>query len=114
MKKFSLLISTYNRPDTLELVLKSVMQQKLDSVVTANDIEILVADDGSTTATRDLVANFQAIFPFKLTHVWHEDNGFRLSAIRNLAISHSSGEYLVFIDGDCLIAPDFIINQLKF
>lgn len=111
--KLSLIISTYNRPDTLELVLTSIKRQHLDSGVVADDIEVLVADDGSREDTAGLVADFQQNFPFKLLHVWHEDNGFRLAAIRNLAVSKSSGDYLVFIDGDCLLAKDFIINQFR-
>ncbi len=110
--KLSLIISTYNRPDALELVLKSVARQNLAKVADNSEIEVLIADDGSKSDTAELVAKFQQNFPFRLIHVWHEDNGFRLAAIRNLAVSHSQGHYLVFIDGDCLIAPDFISKQL--
>lgn len=113
MVKLSLIISTYNRPDTLDLVLKSVALQNLAQVAVNDEIEVLIADDGSSAETGNLVAEFRRNFPFKLIHVWHEDNGFRLAAIRNFAVSHSSGQYLVFIDGDCLIAPDFIANQLQ-
>jgi len=111
--KISLIISTYNRPDTLELVLMSVARQKSDNLLTSGDIEILVADDGSTEETANLVRHFQADFPFRLSHVWHEDKGFRLSAIRNLAVSKSTGDYLIFIDGDCILAEDFLISQAK-
>ena len=76
-------------------------------------LEVLVADDGSGIETKSLVTRFQQNFPFELLHIWHEDIGFRLAAIRNLATSKSSGEYLIFIDGDCLIAPDFILNQTQ-
>jgi glycosyltransferase involved in cell wall biosynthesis len=106
----SLIISTYNRPDTLELVLMSVAKQTIPSDLV---LEVLVADDGSGIETKTLVTKFQQDFPFELLHIWHEDLGFRLAAIRNLATSRSSGEYLIFIDGDCLIAPDFILNQMR-
>ncbi|TXJ03598.1 MAG: glycosyltransferase [Neisseriales bacterium] len=108
--KISLIISTYNRPDTLELVLMSVAKQIIPSGLV---LEVLVADDGSGIETKSLVTRFQQDFPFELLHIWHEDLGFRLAAIRNLATSKSSGEYLIFIDGDCLIAPDFILNQTQ-
>lgn len=108
--KISLIISTYNRPDTLELVLMSVAKQIIPS---GSVLEVLVADDGSGIETKSLVTRFQQNFPFELLHIWHEDIGFRLAAIRNLATSKSSGEYLIFIDGDCLIAPDFILNQTQ-
>lgn len=108
--KISLIISTYNRPDALELVLLSVAKQIIPNDLT---LEVLVADDGSGIETKALVTKFQQGFPCKLLHIWHEDKGFRLAAIRNLAVSKASGDYLVFIDGDCLIAPDFILNQMK-
>lgn len=108
--KISLIISTYNRPDTLELVLMSVAKQIIPNSLV---LEVLVADDGSGIETKSLLAKFQQSFPFKLLHIWHEDTGFRLAAIRNLATSKSNGEYLIFIDGDCLIAPDYISNQMK-
>ncbi len=111
--KLSLIISTYNRPDALELVLNSIRAQKLGLDLLPFAVEVLIADDGSTAMTRDLVFEFQRAFPFKLSHIWHADNGFRLAAIRNLAVSKAGGEYLIFIDGDCLVAPDFIYNHYK-
>lgn len=112
MKKISLIISTYNRPDALELVLCSVAKQSLSPIVNQHDIEVLIADDGSDSRTAELIERYKDKIPFDLIHVWHEDNGFRLAAIRNLAISKSTGEYVVFIDGDCIIPPDFLVNQL--
>ena len=43
-----------------------------------------------------------------LFHVWHQDRGFRLAEIRNLAILRSSGAICVFLDGDCLARPNFV------
>ena len=97
----------------LELVLLSVQQQNVNDAGLAQDIEIIIADDGSASKTKDLIESFQKDFPFKLIHVWHPDNGFQLAAIRNLAVTKSSGEYLVFIDGDCVLPPDFLLQQMK-
>lgn len=113
MAKISLIISTYNRPDALRLVLISVANQLTNEYLHKDDIEIIIADDGSTGETRDLINSFYSQIPFNLIHVWHEDTGFRLAAIRNLAVSKSTGEYLVFIDGDCIIPKDFLINQYQ-
>lgn len=113
MAKISLIISTYNRPDALRLVLISVANQLTDKCLHEDDIEIIIADDGSTSETRELVNSFCSKVPFNLIHVWHEDTGFRLAAIRNLAVSKSTGAYLVFIDGDCIIPDDFLINQYQ-
>ena len=46
-------------------------------------------------------------------HVWHEDAGFRKNAILNRAIATSEAEFLVFIDGDVLVRPDFFGRHLE-
>lgn len=46
-------------------------------------------------------------------HVWHPKQGFRLAAIRNRAVEAASGQYLIFMDGDCLAPPDFVATHRK-
>lgn len=101
----SVIVSTYNRPDALNLVLQSLNQQS------DTNFEIIVADDGSREETRVLVESFQTSHHQTLKHVWHEDTGFRLAAIRNLAVKHCAGDYLIFLDGDCIAQPDFIARH---
>jgi len=98
----SVIITTYNRKDALELVLLSVLQQSL------LPNEVIIADDGSGEDTRALIKCFQNRFPIPLKHCWHEDIGFRLSAIRNKAIDMSVGEYIIMIDGDMVLPTSFI------
>jgi len=98
----SLIITTYNRKDALELVLLSVLHQ---SVL---PFEVIVADDGSTNDTANMVKEYQTKFPVPLEHCWHEDNGFRLSHIRNKAIAIAKGEYIIMVDGDVVLHPHFI------
>jgi glycosyltransferase involved in cell wall biosynthesis len=101
----SLIVTTYNRPDALNLVLQSLEQQ------TDKRFEVVIADDGSRQDTRNLIESFQIQSSLNLNHVWHEDLGFRAAAIRNLAVLHSHGEYLIFLDGDCITQPDFIARH---
>ncbi len=101
----SVIVSTYNRPDALSLVLQSLNQQ------TDTNFEIIVADDGSRNDTKQLVESFKSMGFQPLTHVWHEDTGFRLAAIRNLAATYCTGEYFIFLDGDCVVQPDFIARH---
>lgn len=104
----SLIISTYNWPRALYLCLDSVMQQ------TVMPTEILIADDGSGISTRDVVKHFENISPVPVHHIWHEDRGFRLAAIRNKAIAASSGEYVIQIDGDLILHRHFIQDHIIF
>jgi glycosyltransferase involved in cell wall biosynthesis len=104
----SLIITTYNRPDALRLVLLGVARQLLGDVLRSEQVEVLIADDGSREDTRTLVQECARDFPFPLHHVWHEDRGFRAGAIRNRAAVRAQGRYLIFVDGDCIPASDFL------
>jgi glycosyltransferase involved in cell wall biosynthesis len=98
----SVIVATYNREDALAQVLRSLAYQS------ERDFEVLVADDGSQTATARVVIEWAARMPVPLRHVWHPDRGFRLAEIRNRAIRASAGTYCVFLDGDCIARPDFV------
>ncbi len=105
MSTCSLIITTYNWPQALELVLDSVC----DQFWLPN--EVIVADDGSTEKTKLLIQQKQATFPCTLKHVWQEDKGFRAARIRNKAAAVAKGDYLIFVDGDCLLPQNFIENH---
>jgi len=109
MKKMqiSLVVSTYNRPDALALVLRSALRQRLVPQ------EIVVADDGSGGETRAVVEEAASRAPFPVRHCWHEDRGFRLSEIRNRAIAQSRGDYLVMVDGDLVLEPSFLADHAR-
>ncbi len=103
----SLIITTYNRSDALELVLLSVMKQ--DSLPD----EVIIADDGSGEETRELIERYQVLFPVPLKHCWHDDLGFRLSAIRNKAIAMAKEEYIIMIDGDMVLPSGFVADHKR-
>ena len=101
----SVIVTTYNRTDALQAVLDGLANQS-DS-----DFEVIIADDGSGDDTRTLVETAAAGFPVPLVHVWQEDRGFRAGAARNRAAERARGDYLVFVDGDCIPRPDFIARH---
>jgi len=104
----SLIISTYNWPEALELSLKSVENQ------TILPNEVIIADDGSTNDTKKIVDLFKKRKKLNIIHVWHEDKGFRLAEIRNKAIKVSSSDYIIQIDGDIIISKQFIEDHINF
>ena len=106
--KTSLIISTYNEPEVLEITLKSVLAQSV------MPDEVIIADDGSKAPTQLLVDQYKGIFKIPFIHVWHEDNGFRLAEIRNKAIARASSDYIIQIDGDIIIHKHFIKDHLEF
>jgi len=106
-KFVSLIVSTYNWPDALDVVLGALARQK------ATNFEVVVADDGSSRETGKMIEKWQADFPVPLCHVWQEDRGFRAAAARNRAVAESRGEYLIFLDGDCVVLPDFVSTHAR-
>lgn len=98
----SVIVATYNRPDALDAVLRGLSRQ------TDRSFEIVVADDGSGPETAQLIKRRAGATDVPITHVWHEDRGFRLAEIRNRAILRSRGAYCIFLDGDCIPRASFV------
>ena len=102
----SVIVTTYNRPLALDCVLASLANQ---SILPS---EIVIADDGSGPETKSLIDSWRSRMPCTLKHVWQADDGFRAAGVRNLAVANSAGNYLIFLDGDCLVFSDFIKNHI--
>jgi len=94
--EISVVVNTYNTPRALALVLAALRRQ------TFNAFELIIADDGSGDDTREVIGDFSKSNDFQITHVWHPDKGFRLCTILNKAVLAASGEYIVFLGGDCI------------
>ena len=103
----SVIVATYNRPDALDAVLRSLAAQ------TDRNFEVIVADDGSRPETARIAADWAKRTEIPIKHVWHEDAGFRLAEIRNRAIRASAGCYCIFLDGDCIVPADFVATHRR-
>jgi glycosyltransferase involved in cell wall biosynthesis len=103
----ALLISTYERPDALAAVLDSVARQR------AAPDEIVIADDGSGAATRELISAFTRRSAVPVRAVSQPHAGFRLTRLRNLAIAASTADYLIFVDGDMLLHEAFVADHRR-
>jgi glycosyltransferase involved in cell wall biosynthesis len=88
---FSVIVTTYNREDALDAVLRSLARQS------EQDFEVVVAEQIGR----------------RLDRVWHEDRGFRAAEIRNRTILASRGVYCIFLDGDCIVRPDFVATHRR-
>jgi glycosyltransferase involved in cell wall biosynthesis len=103
--RIAVIVTTYNRPDALAAVLEGLLAQ------TDSNFEVLVADDGSTSETAQVVQQFQARATFPIQHIWQEDDGFRAAAIRNRALAATTADYIIFTDGDCIPLADFVARH---
>ncbi|MFC1886641.1 glycosyltransferase family 2 protein [Thermodesulfobacteriota bacterium] len=104
--RVSLIVTTYNRPDALEKVLKALENQ------TRLPDEVVVADDGSGPETAEIIVRQTKNMPFCIEHVRQEDDGFRAARIRNKAIRKTSGEYIILLDGDCVVPKQFVEDHV--
>lgn len=103
----AIIISTYNWPEALALVLASVLGQ------TEGSVEIVVADDGSRPETGEAVRGVLGGTRVSWCHVRQEDTGFRQSRVRNLGVRYSTAPWLVFIDHDTPLHPCFLEDHLR-
>jgi glycosyltransferase involved in cell wall biosynthesis len=98
----SVIVTTYERENALDAVLRALSRQ------TDRRFEVIVADDGSGPATAALVERWKPQLGVPLRHVWHEHHGFRAAELRNRGLLASRGVYCIFLDGDCLVRPNFV------
>jgi glycosyltransferase involved in cell wall biosynthesis len=103
--KLSLIISAYNQRDALKKIFQAVSLQH-----SAPD-EILIADDGSADGTDELIAQWRTKMPVPVQHLWHPDLGFLKTTILNRSVAAATGDYIVFLDGDCVPHPKFIADH---
>ena len=104
----SLIISTYNWPEALNLVLSSVDAQSI------SPNEIIVADDGSSESTARIIEELSNKTSIPIIHSWQEDVGCRIPHSRNRAIAKSNFEYIIMIDGDTVLHESFIKDHKRF
>ncbi len=102
----SLIVAVYKRPDFLEKIFASVRGQ------TRGDFEVLIADDGSGQDVAGVVRRFAKEFPRPVRHIWQRDAGFRKTIVVNEAVAKAGTDYLVFIDGDCVLHHRFMERHL--
>ena len=106
--RVSVIVSVYNHFNWLRLILDAMRQQSYVN------FEVIIADDGSSAENVALTQEYIKKYPeVKIIHSWHEDEGWRKNKALNAAVRKSSGEYLVFIDGDCIPHPDFVKDHVR-
>jgi glycosyltransferase involved in cell wall biosynthesis len=102
----SVLLSTYNQPRLLDLVLHGYARQS------TQDFEIVIGDDGSGSETAEVIARHQRGLPVPLSHAWQPNRGFRKAKAMNRAALQSRGAWLIFSDGDCIPSGTFVEEHL--
>jgi glycosyltransferase involved in cell wall biosynthesis len=105
--RLSMIITTHERPDALAVVLASVRRQsRLPD-------ELLVADDGSGPSTAAVIAAHAAQADYPTRHLRQVHQGFRVARLRNLALAAARGDYVVLLDGDMLLHPEWLADHVR-
>jgi glycosyltransferase involved in cell wall biosynthesis len=105
--RLTLLLTTFDRPDALACVLASIERQS------QMPDEVIIADDGSGPSTHHVVEDFQRRFARIVHHAWQRHDGPRVGRARNVGIAMAGGDYLVQIDGDMVLHPEFIADHAR-
>jgi len=105
--KTALVIVTYNWKEALYLVLQSI---KIQSILPD---EIVIADDGSREDTKQVIDEFRAEISVPIKHIWQEDLGYNKTRIVNKAIAATTADYIIQIDGDCILSKTLIEDHIK-
>ncbi len=96
--KVSVIVPVYNTEKYLKECLDSLVGQTLE------DIQIVIVDDGSTDSSPDIIADYKARYPKKITAIRQENGG--QGKARNVAFGYCEGEYIGFLDSDDYAKPE--------
>ncbi len=105
----SVIVTTFERPWHLRRVLLSLAVQR----DRPQRLEVVVADDGSRDETPQIVEEFARQVDFPVRFVTHPHEGFWPARARNEGFAASTGRYLLFLDGDCVIPPDHLAVHMR-
>lgn len=95
--RYSVIVPVYNRPDEVDELLQSLMQQ------TYTDFEVIIVEDGSAVPCKDVVDKYAASMDIR--YYLKSNSGPGKS--RNYGAERSYGEYLIILDSDCILPPDY-------
>lgn len=104
----SIVICTYNRASYLKSCLLSLVNQSLSQA--ALEVEIVIVDNNSSDATKNVVEELQNQSRFPLRYIFEPQQG--LSFARNAGIQASQFEIIAFLDDDAVALPDWLESIL--
>jgi glycosyltransferase involved in cell wall biosynthesis len=104
LPSISAVVATYNRADYLRLSLACLAAQEY-----AGRWQVIVADDGSTDHTPDVISQVRSGSDgLEVRHCWREHRNYRRAFILNEGSRMADGDILLFLDSDCIPAPNLL------
>jgi len=102
--RVSIIVAIYEDIEALDLIIRSLKTQ------TYKNFEVVIAEDNNSESTREYISNIKGL---DVKHTHQDDKGIRKTRSVNNAIIASEGDYLIFIDGDCIPYSTFIDSHVK-
>ncbi|MBO5987853.1 MAG: glycosyltransferase [Paludibacteraceae bacterium] len=102
----TVIIAVYKNVAALEIVLKSLERQ------TYKNFEVIVAEDGNCEEMANFISSYSSDFPIQ--HLTQEDDGWNKNAILNKAIVAAKTDWLIFVDGDCVLHSRFVEMHVRY
>lgn len=102
----TIIISVYKNTKALIAVLNSLREQ------TEQNFEIIVSEDGESQDMAEAVLNYDWFCPFQ--HLTQKDDGWRKNRALNRAIIAANTDWLIFVDGDCLLHKRFVEMHMRY
>ena len=102
--KFSIIIPVFNRPDEINDLIQSIVDQKY------RDIEIIVIEDGSSISSNDIINSFKN----KINLQYHEISNQGPGLARNHGVKFAHAEWIIFFDSDCTIPKNYFYEVNEF
>lgn len=104
--KASIIISIYNNVKFLKVVLDSLKLQ------TEKKFEIIISEDAEHEHVKVFLNSYS--FENDYQHLTQPDNGWQKNTALNNAIKAAKSDWLIFIDGDCVLHPRFVEFHVKY
>ncbi|ART82336.1 glycosyl transferase family 2 [Oceanisphaera profunda] len=102
--KVSIIVSVYKDVGALNLIVQALHSQ------TYKNFELVIAEDGNDPAMLQYIEGIEGL---EVKHTTQEDKGIRKNRSTNNGIIASDGDYLIFIDGDCIPYSTFVDAHVK-
>ena len=99
---FTIVSAVYNT----EAYLNDYFESIFDQTCRADQVKLIMVDDGSTDGSREVIESWQSRYPGKITYIYQENAG--PGAARNRGLREVETEWVTFIDSDDVISPDYL------
>lgn len=103
-RQYSFIVPVYNRPGEMTELLDSLANQ------TYRAFEVVIVEDGSSIKSDQVVATYADQMPIR----YFDQPKSGPSIARNFGMEQAIGDYLIFVDSDCILPPDYLMKVDDF